>query len=174
MEIVAGINQKHQNAFFAILEFMEYSSPEQISFGVTDDGDEFSENEIYNNTNAITTGNISKLDLTSPLSGELFEWKRLSSHNGPESLRSKTLSLCSSIYIPENPNLNGILVWNGNLPIFYAKMQMIPNIPGKVLRTPSDFPSDGQNSVAMIIGNLAVANLFGFQESINSTSSLSY
>jgi len=164
--------EPHKGKMFVKLGFRESSYAEQIAFGVTDEGDEFSGSMLYNCGTSLITGVFTGIKYekgTLRFEGkDVYDWEGefLYLHKGPSSRSfSSTLSIDSQV-IPEKDGCSGVLVWNGNLPVAYTDCSMLDResvLSAGEKYAPDSLPESGLESVAIVLGEDAVAELFGIE-----------
>lgn len=161
--------EPHQENLFVRLEFNEHSRAEQIGFGVTGAGDKYSGLRLYIARTHVFTGVFRDIgyqqDKVIFNSVDLYEWDPLYLFDGPKIERvMRGLPLDVQIINAKNEK-DGILVWNGNLPVVYREgfgMKSAFSSGGRY--APGSLPKEGLDSVAVVIGNNAVARLFGLEK----------
>lgn len=159
--------EPRQGDMFARLEFNEYSFP---AFGVTGAEDKYSDSRSYRVRTQLITGVFRGVRYQSDgvgLNGEAYEWWIFL--DSIRAMKKRTTGLPFSIQIIEaKDKKDGVLVWNGNLPVAYTDRLGLDDessfLRGNRYAPPSLSKKGGLDSIAIVIGNKAVAELFGLDD----------
>ncbi|MBT3297418.1 hypothetical protein HN385_00680 [archaeon] len=169
--------EPYKKQMFVQLEFNEKSQREQIAFGITDEGDEFSGMRLYSYGVKIAIGVYQEMKY----SGKKFDItnKEVKLETGFMDSLSKPFWMEKlPIYSQLIQKDDSLLVWNKNLPVFYTNKSEFDEskhsfTPGRVY-APHSLPSNGLDSVAIVLGTGVIAKMFGLEKSegINNTETL--
>lgn len=161
---------------FVQLEFNESSQPEQIEFGVTDEGDGFSGIRLYDSKVKIATGVYQEIRYSEGrvnIIGREVSLEKMSSNYLSKPWWMESLLLESKL-IEKDASM---LVWNNNLPVYYTNRSHFDGRSSGFtggISAPYGLPNSDLNSVAVVLGTEAATKLFGLEssEEINNTETL--